>query len=110
MAYDIRKSSIHYSDRKVWGREYYHTDAMGIMVPVLFTPYFDWSRKAFSKYPAWKDVNGKKMRSKDIRGNNLSTWRFNWWYEAVRGIKDVWKDFPRIIRKRWYWEDVVTED
>ena len=104
MPYDIRKSTCKYNDQTGWGREYYHTDGMGMMVPVLFQPYFEYSRKPFSVYPAWKDVNGKKIRRKDIRGNNLSTWRFNWWNETVRGIREVWQDLPRIIRKQWYWD------
>lgn len=108
MSYDIRKSSVHYNGKKVWGREYYHTDAMGIMVPILFTPYFDWSRKPFGKYPAWekKKVDGKLVRKKDKHGRNLSTWQFNWWHETLCGIKQVWQDLPRIIRKQWYWEEL----
>jgi len=103
--YDIRKSSVKYGGRKVWGREYFASDAMGLMVPVLFTPYFDWSKKPFGKYPAWENVDGKLTRKKDIHGNNLSTWRFNWWNETVYGVKGVWHDLPRIIRKQWYWEN-----
>jgi len=72
MSYDIRKSSVHYNGRKVWGREYYHN-----MVPVLFTPYFEWSRK-----PS------------------------NWVSEFVQGVHLIYKDMPRIIRKQWYWEEL----
>ena len=107
MAYDIRKSSINYGrGKKVWGREYFHTDSMGIMVPVMFTPYFDWSGRPFGKYPEWENVDGKLVRKKDKHGRNLSRWRFNWWDETLSGIKQVWQDLPRIIRKQWYWEEL----
>jgi len=106
MSYDIRKSSVHYNGRKVWGREYFASDAMGIMVPVLFTPYFDWSKKPFGKYPAWERVNGELVRKKDRHGDNLSRWRFNWLRETVDGICQIWEDMSRIVHKQRYWEEL----
>jgi len=80
MAYDIRKIDSQ------WGREYYLRDGMNWLVPVLFTPYFDWG------YNLKRDMNGKFI---DTPLTILAT-----------GIKRVWQDRGRIIRKDlWHNEE-----
>ena len=79
MAYDIRKIDSQ------WGREYYHRDGMNWLVPVLFTPYFDW------EYNLKRDVSGKFI---DTPLTIMAT-----------GIKRVWQDKGRIIKKDFYHDE-----
>ena len=75
MAYDIRKSNDQ------WGREYYHRDSMDWRVPVLFIPYFDWICN-------WnKGIKHQLMLTLTI---------------LREGIRCVWQDRTRIIRKEFY--------
>ncbi len=76
MAYDIRISNDQ------WGREYYHRDGMNWLVPVLFQPYFDWA------YNWRRGASGKFL---DTPLTIIRT-----------GIKKIWQDRTRIIRKEFY--------
>ena len=80
--WDIRKTKDFGQPKAQWGREYYAKDGMGWYVPVLFVPYFEW-RSSFM---------GKVTRRPV-------------WQVLKAGVRDVWADLPRIMRKQWYCEE-----
>ena len=111
MAYDIRRCKEYSMPKAQWGREYYAKDAMGWLVPVLFVPYFDWTREGFKPNivnydievdgafyskadKCWKRREGKRYVTKgDI---------------ILAGLKQIWRDRKRIINKEWYHDEKAS--
>ena len=104
--YDIVKDCDYPKKRKQWGRLYYHPDAAGIQTPVMFQPYFNWSKRPFNRVPKWnKDSSGKIIgRAKTKCGKNATRLRFNWCEECLTGLRQIWEDRDRIVKRRWYCE------
>ena len=64
--YDIVKDRDFTKKRKQWGRLHYHPDAAGLQTPVLFLPYFNWSKRPISRVPKWNTVSFKDSAGKII--------------------------------------------
>jgi len=90
--WDIRKTKDFGQPKAQWGREYYAKDGMGWYVPVLFVPYFEWESRGV--VPKW-DRSGPKL--KRIGNRRITSAHVIW-----GGIRRIWADLPRIIRKEWY--------
>ena len=91
--YDIRKTHDFGTPKAQWGREYYAKDGMGMYVPVLFVPYFEWGQ-AGRFVPNWDRAGSKPVRKGQRYVSHGEVF--------FAGVKRVWEDVSRILKKEWY--------
>jgi hypothetical protein len=90
--YDIRKGRKNWDGPRQWGREYYSRDGMGMYVPVLFIPYFDW------------EYNMKTVKTGLLVGEYIDT-PFSIIKKGIRDIlEDRWRILNKFLKREWYEE------